>query len=117
MSSKISGIDSAPIASVGPGRAVKRPQDATSGDVGSNASQDSFQQDVQITGTARHLADLEQKVRDLPAINEQRVSEIRTAIEQGTYNVRPQHIADHLMSLERALAQLPDGDESGAAEK
>jgi negative regulator of flagellin synthesis FlgM len=115
VSSKISGIDSAPIASVGPGRAVKRPQDATSGEVGSNASQDNSQ-DVQITGTARHLADLEQKLRDVPAINEQRVSEIRTAIEQGTYNVRPQHIADQLMSLERVLAQLPDGEDSGATE-
>jgi len=115
VSSKISGIDSAPIASVGPGRAVQRPQDATSGGVGSNASQDNSQ-DVQITGTARHLADLEQKVRDLPAVNEQRVADIRNAIDQGTYTVRPQHIADQLMSLERALAQLPDGDESGAAE-
>ncbi len=117
MASKISGIDGTPIPSVGAGRAVQRPQDATSSGVGANASQQGDSQDVQITGTARHLAELEQKVRDLPAVNEQRVSQIRTAIEQGTYTVRPQHIADQLMSLERALAKLPDGDDSTAPEK
>ncbi len=117
MASKISGIDTTPITSVGAGRAVQRPQDATSGGVGANASQSSQQQqDVQITGKARHLADLEQRVRDLPAVNEQRVSQIRTAIEQGTYTVRPQHVADQLMSLERTLSQLPD-KEDAAPEK
>ncbi len=33
---------------------------------------------------------------------------MRSAIEQGTYQVRPQHIADQLMSLERSLGSLPD---------
>jgi negative regulator of flagellin synthesis FlgM len=73
---------------------------------------------VQITGTARQLADLEQKVRDLPAVNEERVSQLRAAIEQGTYTVKPQHIADQLMSLERALSRLPDPEEpSGGSER
>jgi negative regulator of flagellin synthesis FlgM len=73
---------------------------------------------VQITGAARQLADLEQKLRDLPAVSEERVAQLSAAIEQGTYTVRPQHIADQLMSLERALGNLPEGaDESGGAEK
>ena len=115
MSSKISGIDSAPIASVGPGRPVQRSQDAVSG--GASSSSDTpndGSQNVQITGTARQLADLEQKVRDLPAVNAERVSQLQSAIEQGTYTVRPEHIADQLMSLERALSKLPDA-KSGAA--
>ena len=33
----------------------------------------------------------------------QKVAQLRSAIEQGTYQVRPQHIADQLMSLERSL--------------
>jgi negative regulator of flagellin synthesis FlgM len=70
---------------------------------------------VQITGSARQLADLEQKVRDLPAVNAERVSQLRTAIEQGTYTVRPQHVADQLMSLERALSRLPEADESATS--
>jgi negative regulator of flagellin synthesis FlgM len=112
VSSKISGIDSAQIASVGAGRPVQRSQDAVSGGASADTSNDGSQ-NVQITGTARQLADLEQKIRDLPAVNEERVSQLRAAIEQGTYTVRPQHIADHLMSLERALGSLPDDDAAG----
>lgn len=117
MSSKISGIDGAQVPSVGAGRSIQRSQDAVSGGASAGTSKKDGSQNVQITGTARQLADLEQKVRDLPAVNEQRVSQIRSAIEQGTYQVRPQHIADQLMSLERTLGNLPEHDDSGAAEK
>jgi negative regulator of flagellin synthesis FlgM len=107
VSGKISGIDSAQITSVGAGRPAQRPQDAVSGGTSAGTSGNGSQ-DVQITGTARQLAELEQKVRDLPAVNEERVSQLRSAIEQGTYTVKPQHIADQLMSLERALSSVPD---------
>ena len=118
MSSKISGVDPAQIASVGAGRPVQRSQDAVNGGTSSDSSKDGSQpQNVLITGTARQLADLDQQVRNLPDVNEERVSQLRTAIEQGTYQVRPQHIADQLMSLERALGSLPGADESGASGK
>jgi negative regulator of flagellin synthesis FlgM len=120
VSSKIIGIDGAPsatqIASVGAGRPVQRSQDTVSGGTNSDTSKGGSQ-NVQITGTARQLADLDQKVRDLPDVNEERVSQLRTAIEQGTYQVRPQHIADQLMSLERALGSLPGADESDTSGK
>jgi negative regulator of flagellin synthesis FlgM len=116
VSSKINGIDSAQIASVGAGRPIQRPQDAVGGGTSAGTSSGDGSQSVQITGTARQLADLEQKVRDLPAVNQQRVSQISSAIEQGTYTVRPQHIADQLMSMERNLSSLPD-DETSASEK
>jgi len=63
------------------------------------------------------LIHLEKTVRDLPQVNESRVSQIRTAIEQGTYTVRPQHIADQLLSLEHALGHLPDPAESDSPGK
>jgi negative regulator of flagellin synthesis FlgM len=116
VSGKISGIDPAQIASVGAGRPVQRSQDPVTGGTSADTSKGGSQ-DVQITGTARQLADLDQKVRDLPDVNEERVSQLRTAIEQGTYQVRPQHIADQLMSLERSLGSLPGADESGASGK
>jgi negative regulator of flagellin synthesis FlgM len=111
VSSKISGVDTAQIASIGAGRAVQSPKDAVSGGANSDAAPNNGSQNVQITGTARQLADLEQQVRDLPAVNETRVSQIRTAIEQGTYTVRPQHVADQLMSMEHDLSKLPDPTE------
>jgi len=116
VSSKISGIDPAQVASVGAGRPVQRSQDAVSGGASADTSKDGSQ-NVQITGTARQLSDLDQKVRDLPDVNEERVAQLRTAIEQGTYQVRPQHIADQLMSLERALGGLPGADESDTSGK
>ena len=116
MASNISGVDGAlspaQVPSVGAGRPVQRPQDAVSGGPSSDTSKDSSQ-NVQITGTARQLSDLDQKVRSLPDVNEEKVAALRSAIEQGTYQVRPQHIADQLMSLERSLSSLPDA-EAGA---
>jgi negative regulator of flagellin synthesis FlgM len=113
VASKISGVDtSAQIASIGAGRAVQLAKDVASGSAQTASDAPDDSQDVQITGTARQLADLEQQLRDLPAVNETRVSQIRTAIEQGTYAVHPEQIADQLMSLEKALGQLPNGSPS-----
>jgi negative regulator of flagellin synthesis FlgM len=110
VASNISGIDPAQVLSVGAGRPIQRPQDAVSGGPSADTSKGggSPQKDVQITGTARQLADLDQHVRNVPDVNEQKVAQLRSAIEQGTYQVRPQHIADQLMSLERSLGSLPD---------
>jgi len=110
VSSKISGIDSSQVASVDASRAAQRPQDAAGG--GSSADNANASHDVQITGTARQLADLDQRVRDLPVVNDTLVNRIRQSIEQGKYAVRPRHVADQLMSLERALKNLPDSAES-----
>jgi negative regulator of flagellin synthesis FlgM len=115
VSSKISSVDVSQIASIGAGRGAQRSQDPVTGGPSTDSS-DTGSQSVQITGTARHLAALEQKLRDLPAVNEERVSQLRSAIEQGTYQVRPQHIADNLMSIERNLSSLPDAEEQGASE-
>ena len=90
---------------------MARPQDPAGGGESSPESSKGGSQNVQITGTARHLADLDQQVRNAPVINEQRVAQLRSAIEQGPYRVRPQHIADQLLSLEHSLDSLPDGEE------
>ena len=114
MSSKIGGVDgnSNPTAAVGAGRAVQRPQDATTGAPQSNESNGGNAGNVQITGAARQLATLEQAVRDLPVVNDTRVAQLSNAIEQGTYSVNPHHIADRLMQLEQALGHIPDGSDA-----
>jgi negative regulator of flagellin synthesis FlgM len=111
VSSKISGVDgSSPTAPVGAGRPVQRPQDATTGGAQSSGGSAAGSENVQITGTARQMATLEQAVRDLPAVNETRVAQLRTAIEQGTYTVKPQHVADQLMNMEKTLSGLDHVD-------
>jgi negative regulator of flagellin synthesis FlgM len=104
VSSKIGGVDgNSPSTAIGAGRAVQRPQDAATG--GTQNSQGSpGGSSVQITGTARQLASLEQAVRDLPAVNDARVAQISNAIEQGTYTVDARHVANQLIQMEKALA-------------
>jgi negative regulator of flagellin synthesis FlgM len=109
VSSKISGVDgNSSTASVGASRAVQRPQDAATGSAQSSGGSAADSENVQITGAARQLAKLEQAVRDVPAVNETRVAQLRTDIEQGTYTVKPQHVADQLMQMEKALGRMPD---------
>lgn len=108
MSSKISGVDTR-TGPVGAGRAVERARDAATGAKrdGSGASSGA----VHITGTARQLADLEQVVKDMPAVDEARVAAVRQALESGTYQVHPEKIADQLLHIEQVLAPL--GQKSG----
>ena len=110
MSSKIGGVDgSSPTAAIGAGRAVQRPQDAATGGAQNSADSGGNAENVQITGAARQLANLEQAVRDLPAIDNSKVAQISSAIEQGTYTVNARHIADQLVQIEKELGRLPGG--------
>jgi negative regulator of flagellin synthesis FlgM len=114
VASKIGGVDgSSSSTAIGAGRAVQSPQDSATGGTQSSGNSSSGE-NVQITGTARQLANLEQAVRDLPAVNDAKVAQISTAIEQGTYSVNSQHIASQLIQMEKALRNLPDGSGSDA---
>lgn len=107
MSSKIGGVDSSSqTAAIGAGRAVQRPQDAAAGGTQSSSTSSGSDENVQITGTARQLASLEQAVRDAPAVNTARVAQISTALAQGTYTINSQHIADQLVQSDQELAHL-----------
>lgn len=103
VSNKINGLDnrSSP---VGAGRAVERVRDAATSD--KRPASETSSSGVHITSAAQQLAVLEQKLKDLPAVDEARVSEIRTALEQGTYKVSAERIADQLMQLDQALEPL-----------
>jgi negative regulator of flagellin synthesis FlgM len=59
---------------------------------------------VQITGQARQLAALEHAVQSLPVVNEARVAEIRSAIDDGRYQINPERIADKLLRTEQELS-------------
>ena len=105
MSNKISGVDNR-TGPVGSGRAVERVRDATTG-----ARTEPGPSDVHITGTARTLADLEQTVKDMPAVDEAKVAAISSALAEGRYQIHPEKIADHLMQLEQALAPLGEKEQ------
>ena len=112
MSSKIGGVDSTSTAALSTGRSnTQRSSDAASG--GTQASGGSSNgEDVQISGGARNLASLEQAVKDMPAVNTAKVAQISAAIEQGTYTVNSQHIADRLMQMDKELSRLPNAQDT-----
>jgi negative regulator of flagellin synthesis FlgM len=73
---------------------------------GGNAAPPSATGEVHITDTASQLAALEQSLRDSPAVDSAKVAQLQSVIEQGTYQVNPEHVATQLMQMERALAGL-----------
>lgn len=103
MSTKIGGFDSGPV-HVSTGRGVKRASDSASSpksaDVTSTAS------DTNITDAARTLAELEQTVRSLPIVDEARVAEISSSIQNGSYHIDSGRIADKLLQSEQDLSKL-----------
>lgn len=100
---KIGGFDSGPV-HVGTGRGVKRSSDSASSSSTANTADGTA--DTHITDSARHLAELEQTVRALPAVDEARVAEISSSIQNGTYQVDSGRIADKLLQSEHDLAKL-----------
>jgi hypothetical protein len=42
-------------------------------------------------------------------VDEARVAATRSSIDQGTYTISPQRIADQLIKLEQSLSNLPNG--------
>ncbi len=102
MSSKISGTENRGTGAVGVGRPVGKVRDVTSEP--KTAEQQSS--DVHITGTARQLVELEQVVKDMPAVDEAKVAALSAAIERGTYKVSADKVADNFMQIEQALAPL-----------
>lgn len=59
-----------------------------------------------LTGAARGLQQLEQRVHEDSGVDETKVAEMRRILAQGLYSADPQAIAGRLLSLERSLAHL-----------
>lgn|GEM_PF-847379 len=79
---------------------------ASSGSAPAGAEPVASAAEVHITDTANRLAALEPALREAPAVDSARVAAIRSAIDQGGYTIRPEHIATQLVQVEQALGQL-----------
>ncbi len=58
---------------------------------------------VSLTGDASRLQELERELGSQPVVDSQRVDAVRSAVENGTFEVNPERIAEKMMSLEQAL--------------
>ncbi len=60
---------------------------------------------VNLTSSAKLLARLDKTLETLPAVNAERVAEIRTAIESGNYEIDSDAIADAMVRLDRSFGE------------
>ena len=110
MSSNINGLNG-PSPPVGAGGGAGRAAGAsgTASESAAAAAAGSSPSEVQITDSANLLSTVARHLQSLPAVNEARVAQLRTAIENGSYTVHPGVIAAHLMQFEQSLAQISGG--------
>ena len=101
MTNKVGGFDNRSV-QVGTDRTIKRTSNATSS-APAGASATAGGSSVQITDSARQLAALEAAIKELPAVDEAKVTELRNAIESGTYEVDGERIADKLLKMDSDL--------------
>ena len=58
---------------------------------------------VELTGTAKKLQQAEKLVADTGDVNEQKVAEVKLAIQNGSYRVDSEQVANKLLALDEAL--------------
>lgn len=60
---------------------------------------------VNLTSSAKLLERLDKTLASLPVVNAERVAEIKTAIENGDYEIDADAIADAMIRLDRSLGE------------
>ena len=101
VTNKVGGFDNRPV-QVGTDRSIKRSSSATSA-TPSSAPATGTGSNVQITDSARQLAALEAAIKELPAVDESKVADLRSAIENCSYEVDGASIADKLLKMDSEL--------------
>ena len=67
---------------------------------GSSTVQSTAQDVVNITDTATRLRQIEDQLRTVPVVDNQRVSELRSAINSGNFDIDDNRVAERIISFE-----------------
>jgi negative regulator of flagellin synthesis FlgM len=105
VSSKINGLEPRPTR-VTPGSAARPATGAGS----RGGEPPAAGNDVSLTSAARKLAEIEESLRAMPAVDELRVASLRQRLQDGSYEIDPQRIADRLLRLEADLERVAPFD-------
>jgi len=68
--------------------------------ISSGSIQSSSQDVVNITDTATKLRQIEDQLRAVPIVDDQRVSELRNTLNNGNFEINPERVADKIISFE-----------------
>lgn len=102
VANKIDGVENKPVRAASAAAVQRRLESGA----GSTAAKAAVANDVHLTGAARNLAALSQSLLGQPAVDEARVASVKRRLEDGSYEIDPQRVADKLLRLERDLAPL-----------
>lgn len=80
-----------------------RPAAIASQETGAAAAAGVDRDPVRLSDSAQALQAMEQKLHQLPDVNEQRVAEIKAALASGEYTVDDVVVADKLLAFETLL--------------
>ncbi|MFK8029893.1 MAG: flagellar biosynthesis anti-sigma factor FlgM [Gammaproteobacteria bacterium] len=58
---------------------------------------------IQLTGEARLMQAVEQKLGSIPEVDSKRVEDVRSRIETGNYTVSAERTADKMLSMEQSM--------------
>ena|SRR5690606_823752 len=104
MTDRIAGLGPRPTDTGATRRAeTARTQEAAKADAAGRAAAPAAEDKVELTPSALLLQRLEERIRDLPDVDAERVRSIREAIAAGEYEVDAGRVADKLARLDREL--------------
>ncbi|HFC53539.1 MAG TPA: flagellar biosynthesis anti-sigma factor FlgM [Gammaproteobacteria bacterium] len=66
-----------------------------------SSSTTAAQDGVTLTSTAARLRSLENTISSLPVVDSRRVAEIKQTIDEGSYEINPQRIAEKMLDMEQ----------------
>lgn len=99
VNNKISGLEPRP-ARVTAGSGVRALPGSTTGPGQEPAAADAS---VKLTHASRNLTALAGSLRAMPAVDELRVAAVKQRLQDGTYEIDPQRVADRLLRLDSDL--------------
>ena len=100
MTVKMSGLDPRPsVTPMSPSGARGKPVEGNAPETGTGRP------NVEVSASARRMADLEARVAASSGINDAKVEAIRLALERGEYQVDSKKIADQVMKLDWELGK------------
>ncbi len=81
-------------------QAVAEAKATSTQDTGKTQRESSTNDNVSLSSTARNLAQIESELKSLPEVDQARVDEIKARIDNGSYSVDADSLAQKLLDME-----------------
>ena len=87
---------------------LEKTQSASAPQVNASAANAPGAETVQLTDTASRLRDLTQSVANIPVVDRQRVDSFQQSINDGSYRIDDQQVAEKVIGFETMMTSGPN---------